>query len=244
MLSVGIESCGMQWISCKDSCGSWFDVVSIFADLTRYLKVNIKMPPSSKQELWWNGFGPNFQTAEALEIQKLLLNSVLFSFQTGALRCLAKRPAHFPCSSHVFHHFHQSRFSVHIRNVLPVSRVPQMSNSYGWSTATKNARKVHRAPTFWRLGLSTSKEKQLTTSPRMRATRRWWTSWNQFLGISKGGSDVKKWSRIHGMRKIRRVTIKKRWYFATQIAPPQWSSMTNSKGGSCKIWGLETCYNV
>ena len=106
MLSVGIESCGMQWISCKDSCGSWFDVVSIFADLTRYLKVNIKMPPSSKQELWWNGFGPNFQTAEALEIQKLLLNSVLFSFQTGALRCLAKRPAHFPCSSHVFHHFH------------------------------------------------------------------------------------------------------------------------------------------
>ena len=56
------------------------------------------MPPSSKQELWWNGFGPNFQTAEALEIQKLLLNSVLFSFQTGALRCLAKRPAHIPCS--------------------------------------------------------------------------------------------------------------------------------------------------
>ena len=162
-----------------------------FYDLMLFLFSQTWPDTSSKQELWWNA--PNFQTAEALEIQKLLLNSMLFSFQTGALRCLAKRPAHFPCSYVVL-----TCFIIFIKvGFLSTSAmffqhwVPQMSNSMVDHQPQKLlGRSIVSGAGF----TSTPKAKQLTTSPRMRATRRWWTSWNQFLGINDPRAHHRKWS--------------------------------------------------
>ena len=182
-----------------------------FYDLMLFLFSQTWPDTSSKQELWWNG--PQF-SAEALDIQKLLLNSMLFSFQTGALRCLAKRPAHFPCSYVVLTCFKVYGFLStsamffqligYLKCQIPMVG-PQLSGGF------------------------LSKAKQLTTSPRMRATRRWWTSWNQFLGINDPRADHRKWSM--GWERLGSDHQKKVMLCYSNCTTP----VINSNGVSCKI---------
>jgi len=184
-----------------------------------------KIPPSSKQELWWNG--PNFQTA--------LLKSRNFSW---TLCCFPSRLV----PSDVWQR------DQHTSHVLPCfiifikvgflsssamffqHRVPQMSNSMVDHQPQKMlGRSIVSGAGF----TSTPKAKQLTTSPRMRATRRWWTSWNQFLGINDPRADHRKWSM--GWERLGSDHQKKVMLCYSNCTTP----MTNSKGVSCKIWGLD-----
>ena len=117
------------------------------------------------------------------------LSSVLF--QTGAFRCLAKRPTHFPCNSHVFH---PSVLSTSTMFFFFQNRAPQMLSSYSQSSFSHKPLEGPLFPTFWAAFMSNPQAKLLMTSPRMRATRRWWTSWNQFLGKNDPRGGEKKWS--------------------------------------------------